>query len=555
MATTIIDSLLVTLGLDPKNFNKGRDQVERDNDKLRDKTKKQGDEIGTALANLGKQAAGLFLGFETAKGALSWFVGLNTSAANLGRFSKNVGESVHEVNAWDNAVELAGGTAKEAEGDLLSLSNSITALRATGEVSPLVLLLQRMNVSLYDAQGHVRKLTDIYKDLGDKLRAYNRADAFNLARGAGVSESTFNLIRAEADERQRMLDIGERNAALDAQRTDDAAEFQREWRDITQQITAAGYEIEHAVSPALKAVFGEMKDINGEGDILKTFIRLLASGAIVVKSIFLQVGDAIGGIAAAIGAVAHGNFREAWNILNDQSAHAKQQQEQAGAAINDAFEDAPARRRAAEPASTEPPRSGGTPATMRGLRNNNPGNLRYAGQTGATADAQGFAVFPSLAAGIQAANRQLDLYAARGVNTIGEIVKRWAPSSENDTGAYVGRLTKTLGIGADQQLTPADRQRLLQALFNQGEGNRVAPAATANALGAQNAAATARFAAAGAQPSPATGGSGAAAGSTTVDIGQIVVHTQATDAQGVAAEIPGALKRKGVVAQADAGMS
>lgn len=48
------------------------------------------------------------------------------------------------------------------------------------------------------------------------------------------------------------------------------------------------------------------------------------------------------------------------------------------------------------------------------FRNNNPGNLKYAGQAGATgADANGFAVFPTYDAGFQALKNQLALDASR----------------------------------------------------------------------------------------------------------------------------------------------
>src|SRR5579859_4668324 len=44
-------------------------------------------------------------------------------------------------------------------------------------------------------------------------------------------------------------------------------------------------------------------------------------------------------------------------------------------------------------------------------RNNNPGDLKYAGQPGATgADARGFAIFPDAASGWQALYRQLQKY-------------------------------------------------------------------------------------------------------------------------------------------------
>lgn len=55
---------------------------------------------------------------------------------------------------------------------------------------------------------------------------------------------------------------------------------------------------------------------------------------------------------------------------------------------------------------------GWTPGS-RSYRNNNPGNLQYAGQTGSTGkDEKGFAIFPTYDLGLAALKRQLRKYVA-----------------------------------------------------------------------------------------------------------------------------------------------
>lgn len=94
------------------------------------------------------------------------------------------------------------------------------------------------------------------------------------------------------------------------------------------------------------------------------------------------------------------------------------------------------------------------PNRTRGFRNNNPGNLRYAKQRGATRDADGYAVFSDRAAGIAALDRQLDLYLQRGTNTISSIVEKYAPRNENETENYKAFVSRQTGI---DQNTPLDR--------------------------------------------------------------------------------------------------
>lgn len=92
-----------------------------------------------------------------------------------------------------------------------------------------------------------------------------------------------------------------------------------------------------------------------------------------------------------------------------------------------------------------------------GLRLNNPGNLR---RWGDAARVHGFAAFHSAADGLHAMGRQLQLYAARGLNTVSSIVSRWAPSSENATGAYIAAVSRATGFGAHQRLNLDDTRQL-----------------------------------------------------------------------------------------------
>lgn len=87
----------------------------------------------------------------------------------------------------------------------------------------------------------------------------------------------------------------------------------------------------------------------------------------------------------------------------------------------------------------------------KGLRNNNPGNIRYnpannwQGQTGN--DGTGFAVFDSPQNGIRALAKLLKNYQnTYGLHSLQEIISRWAPPSENDTAAYISSVSQQTGF-------------------------------------------------------------------------------------------------------------
>lgn len=86
-------------------------------------------------------------------------------------------------------------------------------------------------------------------------------------------------------------------------------------------------------------------------------------------------------------------------------------------------------------------------------RNNNPGNLIYVGQAGATgADANGFAIFPNYATGLQALDDQIQLYAARGLSIQG-MMQIYAPASDgNDPNSYAAQVAGALGVDPSTSL-------------------------------------------------------------------------------------------------------
>jgi hypothetical protein len=90
---------------------------------------------------------------------------------------------------------------------------------------------------------------------------------------------------------------------------------------------------------------------------------------------------------------------------------------------------------------------------MRNLaqRNNNPVNLKFAGQTEAIGkDEKGFAQFTTPEAGWRAAHAQIQLDAERGL-TLKQFIFKFAPPNENDTNDYLEYVLMRLRI---DQSTP-----------------------------------------------------------------------------------------------------
>lgn len=121
----------------------------------------------------------------------------------------------------------------------------------------------------------------------------------------------------------------------------------------------------------------------------------------------------------------------------------------------------------------------GEKGDARGIRNNNPGNLEYSktnpwvGQTG---DDGRFAKFETPEHGIRALGRNLLSYQRQGIDTVSDIINRWAPPSDNNnTDAYIQAVCAQLGVTADQQLdasNPDTLKALCAAIIQHENGSQ-----------------------------------------------------------------------------------
>ena len=114
----------------------------------------------------------------------------------------------------------------------------------------------------------------------------------------------------------------------------------------------------------------------------------------------------------------------------------------------------------------------------RGIRNNNPGNIRltltkWQGQVGPDEQTdKSFVQFISPEYGIRAMARTLRTYFSRGTNTVRGIISTWAPANENNTAAYIASVSGALKTSPDTVLTVTQLPQLIAAIIQHENGKQ-----------------------------------------------------------------------------------
>lgn len=293
---TIIDSLLVKLGLDSSDFDKGRAKV--------GKGLKETDK---GFADVTKTAA-KFLAVIGGTAAIKRFVtGTIEGSAALDRFSKNLQKNVEDVSAWSNAVERAGGTAEGLQGTMDMLSKAQTELMLTGQ-SALIPYFSALGIAIADVHGKARPVDDLLLDLSGRFAGMDRTTANNMGRAMGIDQGTMHLLLKGRAEVELMIKRQKEYGAVSKKQAEEASRMREHMVRMKQEFAAFGRELLSRATPLLEklfSVFSSMGDwMRNNQEFVETFLIVLAGGLAAVGLAVIPINLTAVAVTALAGAIA-----------------------------------------------------------------------------------------------------------------------------------------------------------------------------------------------------------------------------------------------------------
>ncbi|OYV50516.1 MAG: hypothetical protein B7X10_01250, partial [Burkholderiales bacterium 21-58-4] len=273
---TIIDSLLVTLGLDGSGFKKGaaevtkaqndldknfkrsnkeREQADKKADDAQKKRAKEIQDYGKKTAEtyskIRNQVLSLAAVFTAGMGIVAFTRDTITSVAALGRLSTMTGVSVNKLAAFGLAFKQIGGSTSEANAAMLKMSNDIGSFKA-GMPNSDVLGFFRFggNASaLKNTQSYMQGLATVIQKL-DKSKGTQYA--WMAAQQMGVGYNEFQLLRQGPVALDALIAKNEKLTGITAGAAKQAQRMQEKWADLMESLQQTGRTILFTLAPALQ---------------------------------------------------------------------------------------------------------------------------------------------------------------------------------------------------------------------------------------------------------------------------------------------------------------
>lgn len=335
MAATVIDALMVTLGLDTSQFRKGQQEVSDDLKKQREDAKNTAKE----MAEQGKKAASFFSSIKTELLALT---GVTVTAGGLMSLVKNTTSSLMDLSIQSKALgmtarELDGfGKAAESAG---SSFERITAALQGFQAAKQGSLFGDTSSPIFSGMRMLTALTgdtfDVYsKDAKSLARSYleslRKVKDPNIRRQIGAMGG-FDDATIQRNQEGRFLPDVDRltkSSGITDASTKGAKEFTAAWAELGQNLDTVKNQIYEGLIPTIRDLNGLLKEWSSGNVKSSSFFKelkrdinditgidlggwTLSSDLRNLKDNFSMLGKVLNHLGNALNELNNGNFSKA----------------------------------------------------------------------------------------------------------------------------------------------------------------------------------------------------------------------------------------------------
>lgn len=335
MAATVIDALLVTLGLDTSQFRKGQQEVSDDLKKQREDAKNTAKE----MAEQGKKAASFFSSIKTellaltgvtvtAGGLMSFVKSTTSGLMELSIQAKSLGMTAKELDGVGKAAEAAGSSVEKISAALQGFQNAKQLAKVGVYDTPVQEAAIRLNSLTHDsfnirddsAQTTFRKILESARKVTDPdIRR-------QILQLVGIDDA----INQRNQEGKFLTDVDRltKSSGITDDSTKGAKEFTAAWAELGQNLDTVKNQIYVGLIPTIRDLNGLLIDWSSGNTKSSSFFKELKrdinditgidlgswtlSGDLRnLKDNFSMLGKVLNHLGNALNELNNGNFSKA----------------------------------------------------------------------------------------------------------------------------------------------------------------------------------------------------------------------------------------------------
>lgn len=256
---TIVDQLLVTLGLDVTGYKRSAKEVKTTSEEMRKalaeqdrKAKEQTRVLVEGYRAVRTEMLGLIGLALGATGVKAFFEGQVTRQTELARSARDLGLSARELDVFAKAARTVGGSDQGIRQSMQSILSGFEAFNLGDMSNSVVSLFRDLGVSITDADRKVRPMRDLLLDLSDKIVKLPAQRQLTVKRLLGWDDGTLNLMRMGRTALANLLDEMDRASGVTDKSTVAAERADKAWSNLKSQLQGIGEEVFAGLAPAME---------------------------------------------------------------------------------------------------------------------------------------------------------------------------------------------------------------------------------------------------------------------------------------------------------------
>ncbi|HFE4525348.1 TPA: lytic transglycosylase domain-containing protein [Klebsiella quasipneumoniae] len=335
MAATVIDALLITLGLDTSDFRKGQKDVSDDLKKQREDAKKTAKE----MAEQGKKAASFFSSIKTellaltgvtvtAGGLMSFVKSTTSGLMELSVQAKALGMTAKELDGVGKAAEAAGSSVEKINAALQGFQSAKEQAKSGVYNTPVTEAAIRLNSLTHDS-FNVRddSVQTTFRKILESARKVTDPDIRRqILQSVGIDDA----VNQRNQEGQFLPDVDRltKSSGITDASTKGAKEFTAAWAELGQNLDTIKNQIYEGLIPTIRDLNGLLKEWSSGNVKSSSFFKELKSDLKDITGIdlgdwklsadlknlkdnFSMLGRTISYLVNALNEVNNGNFSKA----------------------------------------------------------------------------------------------------------------------------------------------------------------------------------------------------------------------------------------------------
>lgn len=301
---TILDTFYTLFKADTTQLDKGLEESERKSKETAAAltatdvaARRLGESIGRTIRELG----GFALGYLAVQSLRESFVEAVNAADKLDETAERLDLNIEMLSAYGDAVKLAGGDTVGFASSIDNLNTALTTMEVTGK-SRAAPFLKELGIDLDNVKFKGKNAFELFPAIADAMAGMSKAQSTSIGKKLGLDLGTIMLLQKGSVEIEQIIKRQRELGVVTKEQGEIAAKFNDQIDDTRHAFRSLWLAISTAVLPAFTWLIKKFEEVATFIRTNKDFIvglMIAIGGAIAVYALPPLIAMAAAALAAA----------------------------------------------------------------------------------------------------------------------------------------------------------------------------------------------------------------------------------------------------------------